>query len=95
MTTTTQRIYNFSAGPAVLPVEVLEQVQRDLLSLPGMDDETAFALAANGVRSADDLGELGADEVLEFGIEGMDAARAAALIMAARAEEIARLEREA
>jgi phosphoserine aminotransferase len=30
------RIYNFSAGPAVLPVPVLEEVQRDLLSLPGV-----------------------------------------------------------
>jgi len=35
-TTTTTRIHNFSAGPAVLPVEVLEQVQRDMLSLPGV-----------------------------------------------------------
>jgi phosphoserine aminotransferase len=35
-TTTTARIHNFSAGPAVLPVEVLEHVQRDLLSLPGV-----------------------------------------------------------
>src|SRR3990170_307657 len=33
---TTTRIFNFSAGPAVLPVEVLEQGQRDLLSLPGV-----------------------------------------------------------
>ncbi|HYT77034.1 MAG TPA: 3-phosphoserine/phosphohydroxythreonine transaminase [Vicinamibacterales bacterium] len=36
MATTTQRIFNFSAGPAVLPLEVLEQAQRDLLSLPGV-----------------------------------------------------------
>ena len=35
-TTTTARIHNFSAGPAVLPLEVLEQVQRDMLSLPGV-----------------------------------------------------------
>jgi phosphoserine aminotransferase len=35
-TTTTQRIFNFSAGPAVLPLEVLEEAQRDLLSLPGV-----------------------------------------------------------
>ena len=35
-TTTATRIYNFSAGPAVLPVEVLEQAQRDLLALPGV-----------------------------------------------------------
>jgi phosphoserine aminotransferase len=32
----TERIYNFSAGPAVLPVEVLDEVQRDLLALPGV-----------------------------------------------------------
>ena len=30
------RVYNFSSGPAVLPLPVLEQVQRDLLSLPGV-----------------------------------------------------------
>src|SRR4029450_9113225 len=35
-TTTATRIHNFSAGPAVLPLHVLEQVQRDLLSLPGV-----------------------------------------------------------
>src|SRR3990170_4892670 len=34
--TTMTRIFNFSAGPAVLPLPVLEQVQRDLLSLPGV-----------------------------------------------------------
>lgn len=33
---TTTRIFNFAAGPAVLPVDVLEEVQRDLLSLPGV-----------------------------------------------------------
>jgi phosphoserine aminotransferase len=31
-----ERIVNFSAGPAVLPVSVLEQVQSDLVSLPGV-----------------------------------------------------------
>jgi phosphoserine aminotransferase len=35
-TTTATRIHNFSAGPAVLPLKVLEQVQRDLISLPGV-----------------------------------------------------------
>jgi phosphoserine aminotransferase len=34
--TTVNRIFNFSAGPAVLPLEVLEQAQRDLLALPGV-----------------------------------------------------------
>ena len=31
-----QRIYNFSAGPAVLPLPVLEQAQRELVALPGV-----------------------------------------------------------
>ena len=70
------------------------QPAEDLLSLEGMDDETAFALAGHGIRTVDDLGELAADELVEFGIEGMDEERAAALILRARAEEIARLERE-
>ena len=30
------RIYNFSAGPAVLPLPVLEEAQRDLIELPGV-----------------------------------------------------------
>jgi phosphoserine aminotransferase len=30
------RIYNFSAGPATLPLPVLEEAQRDLLALPGV-----------------------------------------------------------
>jgi phosphoserine aminotransferase len=34
--TSVQRVYNFSAGPAVLPLEVLEEVQRDLIALPGV-----------------------------------------------------------
>jgi phosphoserine aminotransferase len=33
---TTTRVFNFSAGPAVLPVPVLEQAQRDLVALPGV-----------------------------------------------------------
>ncbi|MCA9793208.1 MAG: 3-phosphoserine/phosphohydroxythreonine transaminase [Candidatus Eremiobacteraeota bacterium] len=34
-TTATQRVHNFSAGPAVLPLSVLEKAQKDLLCLPG------------------------------------------------------------
>ena len=33
---TVHRIYNFSAGPAVMPLEVLEQAQRELVALPGV-----------------------------------------------------------
>jgi phosphoserine aminotransferase len=35
-TTAVHRIVNFAAGPAVLPVPVLEEIQRDLLALPGV-----------------------------------------------------------
>ena len=34
--TTVHRIYNFSAGPAVLPVPVLEEIQQNLMALPGV-----------------------------------------------------------
>ena len=33
---TVHRVYNFSAGPAVLPLPVLEEIQRDLVALPGV-----------------------------------------------------------
>src|SRR3954469_15931475 len=33
---TVQRVYNFSAGPAVMPMSVLEEIQRDLIALPGV-----------------------------------------------------------
>jgi phosphoserine aminotransferase len=36
MSSGTQRIFNFSAGPAVLPLEVLEEARENLLSLPGV-----------------------------------------------------------
>ena len=67
----------------------------DLLALEGMDEATAYALAAKGVRTAEDLSDLAVDELVELGIEGLDEERAGALILAARAEEIARLERGA
>jgi phosphoserine aminotransferase len=33
---TVHRVYNFAAGPAVLPMPVLEEIQRDLIALPGV-----------------------------------------------------------
>jgi phosphoserine aminotransferase len=33
---TATRVFNFSAGPAVLPLSVLEEAQRDLMALPGV-----------------------------------------------------------
>src|SRR2546421_788634 len=34
--TVVQRVFTFAAGPAVLPLTVLEQIQRDLVALPGV-----------------------------------------------------------
>ncbi len=34
--TVVHRVFNFAAGPAVLPVPVLEEIQRDLVALPGV-----------------------------------------------------------
>ena len=34
--TATHRVFNFAAGPAVLPLPVLEEIQRDMLELPGV-----------------------------------------------------------
>ncbi len=55
----------------------------DLLGLPEMDEATAYALAARGVATRDDLAEMAVDEITD--IDGVDAERAARLIMAARA----------
>src|SRR5512140_906834 len=33
---TTTRVFNFAAGPAVLPLPALEEAQRDLVALPGV-----------------------------------------------------------
>ena len=54
----------------------------DLLSLDGMDEATAYALAERGIRTREDLAEMATDEIAD--IEGIDDERAAALIMEAR-----------
>ena len=55
----------------------------DLLALEGMDEKTAQALAAGGVRTLSDLADCAVDEVLD--IIDIDRDRASELIMAARA----------
>jgi N utilization substance protein A len=57
-------------------------VSTELLEMEGMDDALAFELAARGVVTMDDLAEQSVDELME--IDGMEEARAAALIMKAR-----------
>jgi len=58
------------------------QPQEDLLTMEGMDETLAFQLAAKNVCSMEDLAELAVDELME--VDGMDEARASALIMKAR-----------
>lgn len=54
----------------------------DLLGVDGMDQELALTLAGRGILTREDLAEQAVDDLLE--IEGVDAERAGALIMAAR-----------
>ena len=67
------------------------QPSDELLALDGMDEATAYALAAREVSTVDDLADLAVDDLID--IEGMNEERAAALIMAARAPMIERLEK--
>ncbi|PID48641.1 MAG: transcription termination/antitermination protein NusA [Proteobacteria bacterium] len=55
----------------------------DLLNMDGMDKDLAYKLAANDIRTMEDLAECSVDELLA--IEEMDEDRAASLIMTARA----------
>jgi N utilization substance protein A len=59
------------------------QPAEDLLSLAGMDSELAKRLAARGIVTREDLAEQAVDDLAD--IDGLDGARAATLIMAARA----------
>ena len=64
-----KRIYNFSAGPAILPEEVLLEAQKDLFSLPGVGMsileishrsktfDKIFADATDGLRSLLGIGD--------------------------------------
>lgn len=54
----------------------------DLLSMDGMDEQTAYQLAANGVCTMEDLAEQAVEDIVD--IERIDEERAAALIMKAR-----------
>lgn len=68
---------------AIANEEKVEEAAEDLLSMEGMDDDTAHLLASKGVPTMDDLAELAVDELVE--LTGMDAERAKTLIMTARA----------
>jgi len=54
----------------------------DLLTMEGMDEDLAYALARRGVVTMDDLADQSVDELME--LDGMDEERAGRLIMTAR-----------
>ena len=53
---TTTRIYNFSAGPAVLPLPVLQEAQRDLIALP--EDEAKRVMTEASMYAGMKLAEV-------------------------------------
>jgi N utilization substance protein A len=77
------RARNALLTAAIVGEEKVEASAGDLLSLDGMDPETARLLATKGVHTTDDLADLAVDDLVE--ITGMDEERAKQLIMAARA----------
>lgn len=68
---------------AIAKEENVEEASADLLSMEGMDEETANLLASKGVSTMDDLADLAVDDLVE--LTNMDAERAKTLIMTARA----------
>ena len=68
---------------AISQEENVDEPQKDLLEMDGMNNELANKLASKGVCSMEDLAELAVDELQE--IEEMTEESASALIMTARA----------
>lgn len=62
-------------------------VEQSLVDVPGLTPDMLVALAENGIRNWDDLGELANDELIELMPEGVELSEAEAneIIMAARA----------
>ena len=77
------RARNALLTEAIVSEEKVEHRAEDLLTLEGMDSQTARELAAKGINTQEDLADLAADDLVEM--IGMDAERAKQLIMAARA----------
>lgn len=68
---------------AIASEEHVENVASDLLSLEGMDNDTARMLASKGINTQEDLADLAVDDLIDL-IE-IDEERAKLLIMTARA----------
>jgi N utilization substance protein A len=72
---------------AIVREEAVESAAADLMSVAGMDAETAALLTSKGVNNAEELADLAVDELIE--LTGMDEERAKQLIMTARAPLLA------
>lgn len=68
---------------AIAREEKVEEASEELLSMEGMDTDTAHLLAAKGVATVEDLADLAVDDLVEM--TSMDEERAKQLIMTARA----------
>jgi len=77
------RARNALLTEAIVREESVENVSEDLLTLDGMDSETAGLLAEKGITNRDALADLAVDELME--LTGLSAERAQELIMKARA----------
>jgi N utilization substance protein A len=77
------RARNVLLTAAIVNEEQVEHGIEDLNKLDGMDEETARVLAAQGIVTQEQLADLAVDELVE--LSNMNAERANALIMAARA----------
>ncbi len=81
------RARNALLTAAIAREETVETVNPDLMSLDGMDADTAALLQSKGVATTEDLADLAVDELVE--LTGMDEERAKQLIMTARAPILA------
>jgi len=72
---------------AIVREEAVESAAADLMSVAGMDEDTAALLTSKGVNNAEDLADLAVDELME--LTEMDEERAKQLIMTARAPLLA------
>ena len=77
------RARNALLTEAIVTEEKLEHDVEDLLTLDGMDTQTARLLAEKGVVTKENLADLAMDDLVEM--TGIDAERAKQLIMTARA----------
>lgn len=77
------RARNSLLTQAIATEEKLEHDVEDLLTLEGMDNQTARLLAEKGVITKENLADLAMDDLVE--LTGIDAERAKQLIMTARA----------